>query len=118
MKYLKLFETFGSSDKIKFVNGLVIEYVVHRYLHENQVKVRKDREGDYYFDKIGVFIDKFFWVSLESFNLISKSRFREYMIHVPKSSLMNEFSYPLAKAMWKWIEYLRNTPDKKHLLQE
>jgi hypothetical protein len=40
------------------------------------------------------------------------------MIHVPKSSLMDEFSYPLAKAMWKWIEYLRNTPDKKHLLQE
>lgn len=118
MKHLKLFESFSDKNKITVVNNLVISFLCFNYFYNNDVRV-KENAVDFELIaksrfKIAGFFPLFHWVLVYDGFKFSKKVFKGF-IHYKNETHLN---VPIADAINKWIEYLENTPEKKHLLQK
>ncbi len=137
MKHLKLFESFNNDEKIALANNCLIEYLLFKYFINNDILVEKNyartdvEYGFWYKYKIGR--TRFFeylpnksevlTTQYTEFNLIRafQGHINVMTINYIKRRLVSEESTPrlgVLRAVKKYMSYLKNTPDKKHLLQE
>lgn len=134
MKHLKLFESFSKAEKIEKVNSLMIDHFLFKFFVENDVFVKYEniRGKTRAVDIIGFLIDFDFIsgygktiiaydrnlgkIQLYDQNYIfSKTFEKQKWVNKELKSIILENSI---NPMFRYIEYLRNTPDKIHLLQK
>ena len=119
MRHLKLFESFSNKNKITLVNNLVIKFLCFNYFYNNDVRVTEDIAGDFtlttkYGIEIVEFYPLFHWVLVYDGFKFSKKVFKGFIRYKNETHL----NVPIADAINNWIEYLENTPEKKHLLKK
>lgn len=130
MKHLKLFESFNYDGKIDLVNNILIEYFLFNYFVENDIFVQRN----YSFSRIVYdFWYKGSWYSQAFLNyavdksFVEPTSYTEYylkkaflghidQLNIKKIAKKVHLYNGIKKAMNKYIEFLRNTRDKNHLL--
>ena len=137
MKHLKLFESFNNDGKIDLVNSCLIEYLLFKYFINNDIEVEKNYTSTdveyrfWYKYKIGrtCFFEylpnrsEFLTTQYTEFNLIRafQGHINAMKIDYIKRRLASKEStlrLGVLRAVKKYISYLQNTPEKKHLLRE
>ncbi len=133
MKHLKLFESFGEPEKSNAVNAIFIEFFLLDFFIKNDVRVQYQTlhaKKTIQNELIKFFIVKYplysaitedlftysrkydnFW--LYDSNLIFDKVFKKIKCKKREIDYMRVYSI---KPMFKYIKYLQNTPNKKHLL--
>lgn len=137
MKHLKLFESFNNDEKIDLANSYLIEYLLFKYFINNDILVEKNyastdvEYGFWYKYKIGRCC---FFKYLPNKSEVLLTQYTEYNLIRAFQGYINEMTINDVKrrlvskerstrlgvlgAVKKYISYLTNTPEKKHLLQE
>lgn len=133
MKYLKLFESFVEPEKSNAVNAVFIELFLLEFFIKNDVRVQyqtlhakkptqnklikffiqRNPWHQSFQEDLFTFSRRFdeFW--LYDSNLIFDKVFKKIKCKRRDIEYMQVYSI---KPMFKYINYLENTPDKKHLL--
>ena len=126
MKFLKLFESFDQSDKITSVNNIIVGYFLFNYFVENDICVRRTGlVNDYGFHIDG---SEFLWITPEKQEVMRSLNSRHHFLSafsgLLDDKIAKEISYTrfseikgTISAAIKYINYLKTTPNKKHLLQ-
>ena len=130
MKHLKLFESFNYDGKIDLVNNILIEYFLFSYFVENDIFV----DRNYTFSRIVYdfsFRKSSAWFAFLSYagdkSFVEPTSYTEYYLtkaflgHIDQLNIQKiaekvHLYNGIKKAMNKYIEFLRNTRDKNHLL--
>lgn len=145
MKHLKLFESFNYDGKIDLVNNILIEYLLFSYFIENDIFVQRNYsfsrivydfwyKGSWYSAK-GLRIETFtsdkgspaFLSYVVDKSFVEPTSYTEYyltkaflghidQLNIKKIAKKVHLYNGIKKAMNKYIEFLRNTRDKNHLL--
>jgi hypothetical protein len=138
MKYLKLFESFANDIKIDIVNNIIIEYLLFNSFVKNDIFVERNllRDSNFEIYEQPTFT---FWSRqrtpifdyVDGLTILMTTYTSEYLINScnftkKQAKEIDYMRYVIRKntdkgvyqAAKKYIEYLRNTPDKKHLLEE
>lgn len=132
MKHLKLFEAFDQSDKITSVNNIIVGYFLFNYFVNNDIRVSKSNSGGVYgFEKDG---SRFLLITCDQTQeeVVFRTPYTRSHFLPAFSGLLNHYitinlAYArfsgdecqgIIWAMLKYINYLRTTPEKNHLLSE
>ena len=138
MKHLKLFEAYKKEDNIFFVNNILIGHLLFKFFVEKEIKIEVDKDYEpwliYYFHITIPGVSEIF-----DYHLITHDKFRDMTyassnrtaLYKAKKLLSDYFYldvdiisgilYRIADfdgthiAASRYISYLKNTPDKKHL---
>lgn len=125
MKHLKLFESYNQINKVEMVNNILIEYSLFNYFVKNNICVRY-RSLTYCFNKDG---SEFLWITPEKQEVMRTLSSRHHFLSAFSGILDDKIAKEIAytrfseihatrSAGLKYINYLRTTPEKNHLLSE
>ena len=123
MRHLKLFEAFGQSDKITSVNNIIVGYFLFNYFVENDICVVYT-DLTYEFNKDG---SEILWITPEKQAVMRTLKSRHHFFSAFSGLLNDKIAKQIAytrfseiqgtrSAGLKYINYLKTTPNKKHLL--
>ena len=130
MKHLKLFEAYSQIHKVEMVNNILIEYFLFNYFVNNDICVRSSLGSNYGFKKDDSY---FLWIDAceqpEEQEAFRTSHTKSHFLSAFSGRLDDEITEKIAWTkffeiqgiLWaglKYINYLRTTPEKNHLLQE
>lgn len=124
MKHLRLFESYNQINKVEMVNNILIEYSLFNYFVNNDICVIYT-DSAYGFNKDG---SEFLWITPGKQEVMRTLNSRHHFLSAFSGLLDDKIAKEIAytrfseihatrSAGLKYINYLKTTPDKKHLLQ-